>query len=300
MKKTILAGFISISTMAFSQTYDLKLNLEKGKTYELLQNVQTNMLQNAMGQQIPVNITAGVGMKVKVLNKINNEFELETQFSYVSSKAEAMGNKMDANSKKCNEDENSKLLCTLVGKKFTVFLSDKGKVNKIIGNKDILEQVKKEAGTTNELAKDGKIFQMYEEENIKSTFQSLFNFPDKTIKVGDTWTTDSVTNNGFQMENHSVYTLKSADEKGYAISVATDLKTSPNQTMVNKGMKMSPNFKGNSTTNILLNKSTGWLSSSSSTSAITGEISILDMGDMKMDMSMNTKTNILPVSEPVN
>ncbi|MBS1548598.1 MAG: hypothetical protein JSS94_01850 [Bacteroidetes bacterium] len=298
MKKSLIIGGLLATTCIMAQTYDLKLNLEKGKNYEVFQNVKTKMIQNMMGQQVPVNIDAEVGISTKVLESTAQGIRLETQFTYVSSKSESMGNRVSISSEKCNQDENAKILCSLVNKKFIVLMSNKGKVLSIEGNKEILNQIIKENPAENPMVKDGKIFEIYKDDNIKAMFENLFNFPQQPIKIGDSWTSKYKTNSGFEVENSSKYTLNAVDAQQYTIHVQTDLKTVDNQIITNNGIEMTPNFTGNGTSEVILNKNTGWLVKSKSTSELKGDITVPSMSNMKIEMKTNTEAELLPVAFP--
>jgi hypothetical protein len=236
--------------------------------------------------------------RAKVLEVGKQEYQLETQFTFVSSKTESMGNKISINTQNCNQDENSKVLCSLVNKKFMVFLNHKGQVTKIENNKEILAQILKENQSENPLVKEGKIFDIYKEENIKAMFQNLFNFPLQNVKVGDTWMSNYTTKNGFELENKSKYTLVAANDKEFNINVQTNLTTTPHQKITNNGMEMIPNFTGSSNSEIILSKSSGWLIKSQSKSELKGDITVPSMNNMKIDMKSNIQSDLFPTSLP--
>lgn len=92
MKKVLLALLLCVSTLAFSQDKALlRLNYEKGDTYE----VKTVMKQN-MGEMMKIDMT--MTMDLNVTDVKEDAIVSEATFSHVKMNMESMGQKMDYDS----------------------------------------------------------------------------------------------------------------------------------------------------------------------------------------------------------
>lgn len=287
---------LTVCSIAFSQKYDLKLNLNKGENYEFMQVVDMDMKQNFQGQEIPVKISAQLGLMAKVIAKTGAGYNLECSYKYISTGVDAMGNKINLNTQDNSDNPVAASLKKLVNRKFNVEITEKGKVTKISGNKEIIEQLSKEIADMGP-SKD-KFLQLYADDAITQTFEIIYNFPPNPVQKGENWKSTFVTNNGYKVNNQVTYTLESIDDRNYNIKYVSDVSTFPAQVMEENGMKMMPDLKGTVDGLIILNKNNGWISSMTSTGKMNGEITMVDMGGIKVQMDMTTKMNYYPQSEP--
>ncbi len=280
-----------VSGLSLAQSYDLKLNLEKGKTYTAVQESKNVMVQKMQGQEIPVNMDMNIDYSVKVLDKTANTYKLETVYNYFGTTVEVMGQKKEMNSKMTDGDDVAKFFNSLVGKKVIVYITDKGKVTKIEGNKEIVDQLKKNA-PDNPLLKNDNVFKIYTDDGIKNTFQNMYSFPEKSVKIGDTWTAESTNNNGFDIVSKTTYTLTAADSQNYTVTSVSEMNTVPNQVFENQGMQIAPNLTGKGNSETKFNKTTGWVTTGTTTTEMSGDLTLKNMGDMKMDMNMKSTATI--------
>ena len=298
MKKYNLLFALFCSIFAFAQSYDIKLNLKKGQNYEMMQVVDMNMLQNFQGQEIPVKVKGNVGVLCKVVDAKPNSYVLDTQFTYISTAVDAMGNKINFDTKSNSDHEVAQSLKKMINRNFKIEISAKGKILNITGNKEIQNQIKKELGTPD--ASMEKFLEMYNDNAIKQTFEAVYTFPEKAVKKGDQWKGGYITNSGYNVQNDVTYTLEDVDNTHYTVNYTADVKTLPAQVMEQNGMKMMPDLKGKTVGSFKLKRESGWISFLETEGKMTGDITMIDMGNAKIQMEMTTNMNYFPISEPTS
>ena len=239
---------IALTLGATAQQYDLKLNLKKGQHYTQAMVMDLQMTESISGQDINVTTKMQFEFKQEVKSKTSNgDFVLENEYSRVVMNLDAMGQKMsyDSQVKDTSESGIMKSLATsfskIMGKKFQVTLSAKGKVIAVTGLKEILAALK--SGTEDPAAQK-MIEGTLDEKKITSNFESSYHiFPDKPVKVGDSWSQQSSMESMFPMDIKTGYTLQAVKDGIAKISANGDFTMKKDDYEAN-GMKMKVDFTG--------------------------------------------------------
>ncbi|MCW3127605.1 MAG: hypothetical protein JWO03_3263, partial [Bacteroidetes bacterium] len=210
--RLVLSIILSLAVMQYAtaQTYEFKLNLKKGQKYNQTMALIMDMSESVSGQDIKISTKAHFTFKqeVKSIDKDGN-YTLESEYSRVAMDVDAMGKKLSYDSDKKTQSEGAedlaKTFSAVIGKKFSVTLTPKGKVVKIEGLKAIIDELSKGASPTTAQM----LATTFDEKKMEANYSSSYDFfPDHAVKKGDTWKNKKTMESIFPMDIESVYTLK--------------------------------------------------------------------------------------------
>ena len=123
----VLTMFILCSYTALGA--DLKLNLEKGKTYRQKMEAKTNVEQEVQGQKMNMTITLGGVMIYKVVSINEASYDLKVYYEALNMSMESPMGTMSYSSESADEsDIVSQMFATMKGKTFDLVMSHSGKV----------------------------------------------------------------------------------------------------------------------------------------------------------------------------
>ena len=210
MKFKLLIGFVSISlalsacgkktssgTTDSSGEIELKLNLTKGKKYAMEFNMDNTVEMNMMGQSVNSTNKIIMGGDYEVMDVLpSGNFLVRTTYRKIKMNGDAMGMKYeyDSETDKASGPQGEQMATSMkkmIGEYMEMEMDKTGKVIKTTSSPALTEN-----------DKEGK--------PKKSGFENMqFNvFPDKKLKVGDTWENSVEQNmNGTMVDLKSTYTL---------------------------------------------------------------------------------------------
>lgn len=297
MKKIFPVLCLLWFSFALGQSYDLRLNLKTGETYETMQVLQINMNQLTEGQKTNMFVSASVGMTAKVIAKEKDIYRLEVQYTYLDTFVKTGGNSISYNSNMSADNEFVRGLREMINYKFRISLTDLGKVVAVEGNKDIISHIKSNFGH-NQLIAEGKLVEIYNTETIRQTFEAVHPFPARPVKPGDVWEQEFLSEDQYKMVNQARYKLEKADEQFYVISFVINRSTDPNLVMAMEDMSFRSDLKGHNKGTLKLDRQTGWIINYDSAGTTRGIVSIVSPVEMKSEMEIESKINYYPQSEP--
>jgi Family of unknown function (DUF6263) len=256
MRKSLLfAGGILISlltilscqsTKSSTASKMLKFNFENGKGYDYEMNMDID--QDVMGQKIKMNMLSYYSMDVTGAE--GDVRTMSTTFDRIKMDMNVGGMDMNFDSDKKNDasaDVNpiggmmNKIFGALAGRKFTMRINAEGKVESIKGFKEMAASMFDSIGLEgSERDKAMEQFnKQFNEEGMKSQFERvLYIFPNKEVKIGDSW--EKTTTAAGQMGGNytSTYTVKEIE--GDIVTLEEKSKIDGTQA----GMEIKGNVKG--------------------------------------------------------
>ncbi|MCX6318800.1 MAG: DUF6263 family protein [Bacteroidetes bacterium] len=226
MKKMMLlaTGFLTIlmitglqscqSTKSATATKMLRFNFENGKGYDY--EMSMNMDQEIMGQPMKMEMTNYYSMDVQ--GDEGTSKLVTTQFDRMKMKMNVAGIDMDVDSDKkgvsAEKDPMSimnRVFGAITGRRFTMKVNAEGKVEEVRGLKEMATAMVDSLGL--EGADRDEVMETFNksfnEKDMKGQFERvLYIFPNKVVKVGDTW--DRNTDMAGQMAGtyKSTFTVK--------------------------------------------------------------------------------------------
>ena len=256
MRKTILnlipvlTLFIVIldscqSTQKTSSGQVMKFNLEKGKIYDY--DMAFDIDQDMQGQVMEVNMKSGYTLEV--VDEADGVKNIKTTFGRIVMDMSGVGpmkinvdtDEGDVSGKDETSQIMNKVLKAMVGKSFMMKVNSEGKVLEFSGFADVRNAMIQSLGLEGQDAKDAELMsgQVMNDDNLRKSFeQAFFIFPNKEVKVGDTWTKDMQMGGMMPLKVSSTYTVKSIEGEHATLNMDGTISS----TMEN--MKMSGTQNG--------------------------------------------------------
>ena len=294
-----LIACLSFAAASIAQQYDLHLNLTKGQHY--VQSMVMNLVMNQSIAGQDINVTTKMqfdfDQEVKSITK-KGDFVLESSYSHIIINADAMGQETTYDSK-VKDNSGSEAVKTysqtfgkIIGKKFLVTLSPKGKVLEIKGLKEILSTLEK---ASSDPATQKIIEGTFDEKKMTSNFESAYHiFPETAVKVGDSWTQKSTIESVFPVEMNTGYTLKEVSN-GIARITATGNISMKNDDLEVSGVKMKTDLAGTYDGTYDLDIATGISTKALISMPVKGTMSVMGM-EFPVTVNSSTQTTTTPVN----
>jgi len=236
----------------------LKFNLEKNKQYDY--EIVWDMDQKVMDRDNKINLLAGYSFevteekdKIKTLRGVYKSFRLYMKI---------MDMEMDIDTDKpvdtISEGENKgdqmsmmkKIFTGIKGKIFTMKVDEEGNVLSVSGFDEIINSMIDSAGVNEDMKLQMKVSLMdqFNEQELKNQFAQVFMiFPNKSVKVGDSWQKKYLMSGKMPANFSTTYTVKQIEGN----QVTLDAKTA----IAPAGGEME--VKGEQTGTLLVDSKTG-------------------------------------------
>ncbi len=256
---TMLISFQSCqSSSKVSSAKLLKFNLEKGKGYDY--EMVWDMSTKAGGQETKISIDCLYSMNVTA-----NDGSVKTvtsAYKAVKMNIDAMGMNIDIDSDKPVKDNGTpgekdplgamnKVFSSMVGKPFVIKVDEEGKVLEVIGFdkivSDMVDSIGGDESTKAQVMASMK--DQFNEQSIKDNFAQMFTiFPNKEVKVGDTWDKTHSTGGKMPAKFNTTYTVKEIEGDHVTLAAKTKIGSSGEGDM---------QIDGTQTGNIIVDSKTG-------------------------------------------
>jgi hypothetical protein len=206
------------STQKTSSGQVMKFNLQKGKIYDY--DMAFDIDQQMQGQTMEINMKSGYTLEV--VDEAGDVKNIKTTFGRIVMDMSGVGPmKMTVDTDEsdiASKDEVSqvmhKVLKAMVGKSFMMKVNSEGKVLEFSGFAEVRNAIVQSLGLEGQDAKDAELMsgQVMNDDNLRKSFeQAFFIFPNKEVKVGDTWTKEMQMGGMMPLKVSSTYTVKSIE-----------------------------------------------------------------------------------------
>jgi len=285
----ILLLAISFHCMG-ADTYTLKYNLEKGKTYKQHSNTEMNIKMNAMGQDMEMNMVMSFDMNYNVTDKTGDGYELQMSYRRIKiSMTSPTAYTLDSDStENASDKNNAELLKSLVDIPIDVQMTEQGKVTSVKGVDKLMEKINN--------VSNPQFKQMFSQQFSESTIQQMVEqfssfLPDKPVAVNDSWNVDNTLNaNGVDIINKMTLTLKQVSDNVAAIDLTGTLATPEGgATLKIQGMDANVSANGTQAGTIQLNAKSGWVVRMEITQKYLQNIEVMGQS---MPQQINSKTTV--------
>ena len=266
----ILAGIQSCqSTKTATGAKMLKFNLEKGKgyDYEMIMNFDQNMegqeMQMDMNTYYSMDVTADDGTN-KIITTTYDRFKMKMKVGPMNLDVDTdnpLPEKGDMNGKDPLKMLNN-VFGAIKGKKFVMKVNAEGKVEEVSGIKEMAQSIVDSMGLDEKIKQQmtQQFSQQFNEQNIKEQFERfLYIFPNKEVKVGDSW--QKTTTPGGAMGGKYISTYTVSEIEGDMVTVEEKSKID--------GTSASMNMKGDITGTLIIDSKTGLVVNADQDMALT-------------------------------
>lgn len=287
MKRSIKISFLALSVLAGGsftacksgdsdtnskvsadgRSVELSFNLKPGNSYVYSTKVEQDI--NSMGMKTTNNIFAAYTYTVNASE--NDNVNLSVNYDKMDMEIKMNGETIKMSSD--GDNEQSAAFKTLIGKPFTMEIGPKGNIVNIEGWEEI-------GRTAN-----------FKTEDIRQMMESSFNFyPEKPVKVGDSWTKDISTNmQMFKMDIKSTYTLKEIKGNIAILDNKATMTMSPDATADPQLKDMKMDMKGDMSGEMQIEIPNGMIISGNMSQNMDGKMTVQGQ---EMPMSIKSKITL--------
>lgn len=265
MKKLLTLALILSATLCVqAKKYKLALNLEVGKEYIQKSNAKMTITQNFNGMPIEIGMNIKGDYVFKVIGAENDQYDMEVKYRTVEMEMESAQGKSSFSSNKASEqDIMSTLLSRMIDKPFKMIMGQNGKVIEIKGIDNLFGGMFEGFDITQQ-QKDqilAQLKQSYGEKAFKGSFEQITAiYPEGKVKLGKKWTTETNIEAGMSVHVTTNFELKAANTEYFLLHGEGDLSSNPNSPFVKQnGMDMKILLDGNLTSDIKIDRKTGWI-----------------------------------------
>jgi hypothetical protein len=218
----------------------LKFNLEKGKGYDY--EMVWDIDQQVMNQDIKMSVTAGYSVDIiaenensKTISAVYNDFKMNMKM---------MGMEINVDTDKPSPDVTieevksnpaaisalmNKLFSGIKGKKFNMIVNKEGEVTDVSGLEDIATAMADSLKMPEEYKEKitAMAKQRFNGEDIKKQFSQMFYiFPNKEVKVGDSWEKNYQIGGGeMPAKYNTTYKVKEIEGDIVTLDAKTDIES---------------------------------------------------------------------------
>lgn len=294
MKKLLLSTFVALSVAFTCQAKktELSLHLQQGKAYKQLTNSNVTIDQQVQGQQMKISMEIKGSMTYKVTAVTATGYNMDVQYDSLSLSMQMPQGTMNFSSEKNDAtDIFSSVLKSMKNKPFQVTMTTKGKITEVKNIDKLFESMFANSPQLPEQQKaqmKAQLVRSYGEDAFKGNVEmTMAIYPDKPVATGDTWVIENKQKSGMPVEITTTYTYKANEANDYLITGDSKIETSdPDQFVENNGMQMKYNMDGTMTSEIRVDKATGWVREANLKQEMQGTTTIKANAQMPNDMEI--------------
>lgn len=289
-------------TTSQAQKVQLALNLEVNKEYKQNTNAKATIVQDISGQKMTMVMIVKGNMTylVKAIN--DNEYDMEVRYESLNVEMQLPQGSMMFSSEKLDEnDVFSMILSEMKDKPFQVIMEKNGKIKAVKNVESLFASAFNKFPDLTEAQKEqikSQLMKAYGEEAFKGNIEMLTAiFPDKSVSKGDQWEIKTKLESGMSANMTTVYTLEENTPTYNLIRGDSKIETEDKDAYVDtNGMPMKYDLSGTMTSEIKVDRKTGWIIEARTNQEVTGDAYIKgnpQMPDgMKIPMELKSETLI--------
>ncbi|WP_114936308.1 DUF6263 family protein [Mucilaginibacter endophyticus] len=301
MKKILLAGALAMMAFAgYAQKVKPALKLVKGNTYYLSTLAHSVVKQTINGQLNNIDMTIEGKMSFKVLN-VDSLYYMEVNYTKVGMNMQLPnGNVAFSSDDKDTTNIMARIMAGITNKPFTATLSKSGRIRSIENAENMITSMIdgfKEVPADKKEQLKTQLSQSFGSGALKSNLEmAMAVLPEVPVAKNDKWTIKNNLQGAMSAKMVTVYQLMDITPQSFVIhgnaTIETD-NTAGYKTVGNLPMKY--NMKGTMVSDVVVDKATGWISSSKVKQNIDGAVEIKDSpqvpGGVTFPMSVVSETS---------
>lgn len=235
-----------------------------------------NLSEDINGKETIVNLSSNAIVNYKVIDNQNSVYTMQASYGKISFRVEVQ-NKGQEFSSESNDasDALSKFLKEMTNKPFFVKMSSLGRITEV---KNIDSLFINMLNKFPEIAEEKKqqlitqLSQSYGEKSVASNLQMCTAvFPETPVKKGDTWLIKSIMESSMSLNMETTFQLTETGHNYNVLTGNANVKNVGNDTYVKIGSSfIKYNLTGTATSNIKMDKKTGWVMDGKLTMNIAG------------------------------
>lgn len=293
-----------LMTSCQAQKEKLELNLTKGETYTQKMISNMSVIQDINGQKVNINMSISGKMTYKVTDIQNSIYDLEVRYESLSMRMSLPNGVIEFSSEKIDEkDIFSSLLGIMKDKPFFVKMTKTGKVNEVKNIEALFSNMFEKFPLLTEAEKQqfqSQLMQAYGEKAFKGNLEMCSAiFPDSLVSKGDKWIIITKLESGMAANMETTYELKEVNDSDFLLSGTSKIETADKDAYIQtNGMPLKYDMSGTMSSEIKINKKSGWVIESKIKQTIKGTTQIKDNPQMPGGMTIPmTMVNQMTITE---
>ncbi len=291
----ILASIILTSCQ--SQSVDLSLKLDKGKEYKQISVSKATITQEVNGQNVKMVMSIN-GTMTFLVKEINDKgYNMDTKFEKLSMSMQMSQGSIEFSSEKNDvNDIFSTILGAMKNKPFEITMSKSGKITEVKNVEALWEPAINQFGQLSEMQKEqikAQIMKAYGADAIKGNIEMVSAiYPDKPVNKGDKWTINTKLESGMSANMTTDYEFADLTSDYALIKGNSKIETADKDAYIkSNGKPMKYNLTGSMTSEIKVDKNTGWIIEAKINQEIKGDAYI--KGNPQMPNGMKIPMRVL-------
>lgn len=307
--KVIYVFFITLCillTGCMQKSVKITFNPKKGDSYKLEIDKNETVVYSINGEKKEVESKVKTSYLCHITNIDDNKnSEIKVVFDNINIKNSIPSDQtlvMDFPNNAKNTDKLSKIHSVLEGKSFNVKIGEFGKVKQISGIDEIAKNVLQELNI-NDKEKEKEIKDIIknnfgEEELMKAIERITYFYPNKAVKVGDSWNHEIDLSGNFQIESENEYKLRNSQDGTSEIKIKGDIKNKneADPIIIGDAKITYEDMKGIESGTISLNEENGLIKREEIENVYSGKIKYSsdnpNMGSHSFPVSVNEKITV--------
>ncbi len=253
---TIICSLITVSAFA-QKTYVLRQNYPTGYKYDFTITSDQIINQKVAGRDIHLTQNIGTDYTFDITEGHYGEKDIKVTYNKIFIKSVAMGNTMTYSSD--DQDSTQKNpFSGFKGASFYMTVTPNGAIKTVAGIDKMLDNMAARMTKDTSQVKQIKnaLSKQFSNEVMKQTMESSFKiYPDRAVKIGDSWTVDTKMQMGMPIETITQYTLKEVKYGIATLGVKGTLLSKGNFEVM--GNKMETDLQGTNSGETSLDMKTG-------------------------------------------
>lgn len=301
MRKFLYLIVISIFLVSCNnEKYDLSLNLEKGKQYRQLSSSKVTVVQEFGTQKMDVLMTIEGSMLYEVIDILQDDYIIDVEYERLSIGMKTPFSNMEFSSDvKDENDVFSDFLSKMIGNKFNIRMNKKGKILDVRNVESLIDSLLVGLPEVSDEEKEQMRLQInnsFGPDAFKGNFEmTTAIFPDNLVKKGGKWQIETKLESNMSAKVITDYKLVGVKDDYFIIKGNSTIKTEDKDAYYQtNGIPMKFNLNGNMTSELKIDRSTGWIIEANLTQEIKGDVEVKPNSDTPtgMKMPMNIKSEM--------
>lgn len=233
MKKTTYFLFVLAFSILLAscgnkgEKYDLAYRFQNESVYEVYFNSTYQLNQTMMGEvmQNETTMENWYDWKVNSVDK-DSTYTVDVTQQKLNSKISVNDSVMIYDSMLLNEElsEEDRMIFAMIGKTFQMKMKKSGVIDEINGVEEYMKSVYQVDESSKIMGSD--MVQKFSNESMKGTFAPLTIYPNKAVKVGESWKSTTSLDMGMSFDTENKFTLQSVEDNIATIETVGDVKSS--------------------------------------------------------------------------
>lgn len=281
--------------------YEVRLNLEKGKIYTQRCSAGSTILQTMGAQTASMSLLAKTEVTFKVLDIQNDVYDMEVRYEKLSVTISMQQTERLYTTESSEDDMLTKTMQALRYKPFSIKMTKAGKVQEIKGMESLLESILSgyKGMDENTLRKmRSQMTQAFGENTLKGNIELCSAiFPETAVAKGERWMVTGELIGAMVLKVDNSFEIKDMNDQFYQLSGNSKIASQNNDTYAEmNGVKMKYDMKGTMTSDIMIDRKSGWIKKASYNQFISGTAIIKGAANMPEEtivpMTLTSETSI--------